>query len=89
MSIALWMFAGAIVGWLAHAVVGLNAERGLLISIVIGAFGGVVGGHVLAPVLVTPAAAQTGVSAPTMFIALAFAATLLCVGNLVHKRWGI
>jgi len=88
-SIALWIFAGAVVGWLAYAIAGFNAERGLVVSIVIGAFGGFVGGNVLAPLLITPVVAQTGVSAPALFIAAAFAATLLYLGNLVHKRWGI
>jgi uncharacterized membrane protein YeaQ/YmgE (transglycosylase-associated protein family) len=35
MNIALWILAGAIVGWLAYAVAGYNAERGLRASIII------------------------------------------------------
>ena len=89
MNIALYALAGGIAGWLAFTVVGYNAERGLMISLVMGAFGALIGGHVIAPALVSPAAAQTGVSMPAVIIALAAAATCLFVGNQVHKRWGV
>jgi uncharacterized membrane protein YeaQ/YmgE (transglycosylase-associated protein family) len=89
MNIALWIFAGAIVGWLTYAVAGYNEERGLIVSIIIGAFGGSVGGMALAPMLMTAAAAPPGVSTPALVIAVAVAATLLVLCNVVHKRWGI
>jgi uncharacterized membrane protein YeaQ/YmgE (transglycosylase-associated protein family) len=88
-SIALLVCAGAVVGWLGYAVVGYNAERGLVFSILVGALGGFIGGSVLAPKLISTAAAHTDVSAPAVFIAAAAAAVLLLLGNLVHKRWGI
>ena len=89
MNIALYALAGGIAGWLAFAVVGYNAERGLIVSLVMGACGAIIGGHVIAPALVSPAAAQTGVSMPAVIIALAAAATCLFVGNQVQKRWGV
>jgi len=89
MNIALYALAGGIAGWLAFTVVGYNAERGLMISLVMGAFGALIGGHVIAPALVSSAAAQTGVSMPAVIIAFAAAATCLFAGNQVQKRWGI
>lgn len=89
MNIALYALAGGIAGWLAYAVVGYNAERGLIVSLVMGAFGALVGGQVIAPALVSSAAAQTGVSMPAVVIAIAAAVTCLFVGNQVQKRWGI
>ena len=89
MNIALYALAGGIAGWLAFAVIGYNAQRGLIVSLVMGAVGALIGGHVIAPALVSPAAAQTGVSMPAAIIAIAAAATCLFVGNLVHKRWGV
>lgn len=89
MSIVLLVCAGAVVGWLGFAVVGYNAERGLVFSILVGALGGFIGGSVLAPKLISTAAAQNGVGAPALFIAAAAAAVLLLLGNVVHKRWGI
>ena len=89
MNIALFALVGGIAGWLAFAVIGYNAERGLIVSLVMGAFGALVGGHMIAPALISPAAAQTGVNMPAVIIALGVAATCLFVGNQVHKRWGI
>jgi uncharacterized membrane protein YeaQ/YmgE (transglycosylase-associated protein family) len=88
-NIALWIFAGAIVGWVAYAVAGYNEERGLIVSIIVGAFGGAVGGMALAPMLMTAAATPPGVNTPALVIAVAVAATLLVLCNVVHKRWGI
>jgi uncharacterized membrane protein YeaQ/YmgE (transglycosylase-associated protein family) len=89
MNIAVYCLAGGIAGWLAFAVVGYNAERGLMISLAMGAAGALIGGQVIAPSLVSAAAAQTGVSMPAMIIALAASATCLFVANHVQKRWGI
>ena len=89
MNVALYALAGGIAGWLAFAVVGYNAERGLIPSLVMGALAATVGGHVIAPAVVSSAAAQAGVSMPAVVIALAAAATCLIVANQIHKRWGI
>ena len=89
MNIALYALVGGIAGWLAFTVAGYNAERGLIVSLVIGALGASVGGHVIAPGLVSAAAAQTDVSMPAMIIAIAAAGTCLFVGNQIQKRWGI
>ena len=89
MNIALYAVAGGIAGWLAFAVVGYNAERGLVVSLVMGAFGALVGGLVIAPALVSPEAAQAGVSMPAVILAIAAAATCLFAGNQVQERWGI
>jgi uncharacterized membrane protein YeaQ/YmgE (transglycosylase-associated protein family) len=89
MNIALYALAGGIAGWLAFAVVGYNAQRGLIVSLLMGALGATVGGHVIAPEVVSSAATQTGVSMPAVIIAIAAAAICLFVGNEVQKRWGI
>lgn len=89
MNIILWIFAGAIVGWLAYAVAGYNAERGLMTSVVIGAFGGFVGGKALAPMLMSAAAAPPGVSTSALVIAVVVAAAFLFFCNVSYKRWGL
>ena len=89
MNIALYAVAGGIAGWLAFAVVGYNSQRGLIVSLVMGALGASVGGQVIAPALVSSAAAQTDVSMPAMIIAIAAAATCLFVGDQAQKRWDI
>ena len=89
MNIVMWILAGAIVGWLAYAVAGFNEQRGLMVSVIIGAFGGLVGGMALAPVLMSAAAAPPGVSTSALVIAIAVAATFLFLCNVAKKRWGI
>ena len=89
MNIALWILAGAVVGWLAYAVAGFNAERGLMVSVIIGAFGGFVGGMALAPMIMSAAAAPPGVSTSALVIAVLVAATFLFLCNVSQKRWGI
>jgi uncharacterized membrane protein YeaQ/YmgE (transglycosylase-associated protein family) len=89
MNIALYALAGGIAGWLAFAVIGYNADRGLIVSLVMGALGASVGGQVIAPALVSSATAQTDMSMPAMVIAVVAAATCLFVGDQVRKRWGI
>jgi uncharacterized membrane protein YeaQ/YmgE (transglycosylase-associated protein family) len=88
MNIAVWMLAGAIVGWLGYSILGFNEARGKMVSIVIGAIGGVVGGNLVAPMF-GAAAAPGGFSFLALVFAAAIAATFLAVGNLVHNRWGV
>lgn len=75
-----------------YAYLDLNRERGLIVSIVIGAIGGVIGGKLIAPMFTSPAAAaaaQGEVSMATVIFAGVAAAAALAAGNVVHKRWGV
>jgi uncharacterized membrane protein YeaQ/YmgE (transglycosylase-associated protein family) len=88
MNLVIWIAAGAFVGWLAFALIGLNSARGPWISALIGAAGGVVGGKVVAPVFVSlPPGGEF--SMPTLLFAAALAAVALAAGNLIHNRWGL
>jgi uncharacterized membrane protein YeaQ/YmgE (transglycosylase-associated protein family) len=88
-NIALWILAGGALGWLGYAVIGINQERGLMVSIVIGAVGGFFGGKVIAPALSAAAAMPDAFNATALFFAAAFAAAFLFLGNVSHQRWGI
>ena len=92
MDIVTWMLAGAGLGWITFSYLSLNAERGLIVSIIIGAVGGLIGGKLIAPMFTsasTAAAGQAELSIATVFFAGAAAAAALAAGNLVHKRWGV
>jgi uncharacterized membrane protein YeaQ/YmgE (transglycosylase-associated protein family) len=88
MNIAIWMLCGAIVGWVGYSVLGYNEARGKMVSIVIGAIGGVVGGNLVAPMFIT-SSAPGEFSLPALIFAAAIAATFVAVSNLVHNRWGV
>ena len=51
MNIMMWILAGGILGWVGYSYMGFNEGRGMVVSSVIGAIGGVVGGKMIAPML--------------------------------------
>lgn len=89
MNIVMWVLAGGILGWAGCAYWGFNQERGKIISMIIGAMGGFVGGKMIAPMFTAVAAVPDAFSISALFFAAAVAAAFLAVGNLVHSRWGV
>jgi uncharacterized membrane protein YeaQ/YmgE (transglycosylase-associated protein family) len=89
MELVLWIAAGAALGWLAIAKLGYNEHRGLVVSLIIGAIGGVLGGKLVAPTLGFGAAVAGEFSMAVMFVVLATAAACLVLGNIVSNRFGI
>jgi uncharacterized membrane protein YeaQ/YmgE (transglycosylase-associated protein family) len=89
MNIAVWMLAGGILGWAGYSLWGFNEGRGVKVSVIIGALGGLFGGKVIAPIFITAGAVPGDFSMPALFFAAAVAAISLAVGNLVYDRWGV
>jgi len=89
MELVLWVAAGAVLGWLAIAKLGFNEDRGTIVSIIIGAAGGVIGGKLLAPMFGAVAAVPGEFSMAALIVVLASSAACLAVGNLVHGRFGV
>jgi uncharacterized membrane protein YeaQ/YmgE (transglycosylase-associated protein family) len=88
MDIIVWLLTGGAVGWASYSFLGFNEERGMKVSVVIGAVGALVGGKMIAPMF-SAAAVPGDFSASGLFVAAAAAAALLALGNLVHNRWGL
>ena len=86
MNIVMWMLAGAIVGWVGFSFMRYNEERGLMVSAIIGAIGGLVGGKLLAPMLMT---VPDAFSAAGLVFAAFVAAAALFAGDLIQDRWGV
>jgi len=89
MNIAMWVLAGGVLGWIGYAILNVNRERGMVISIIIGAVGGFFGGNVLAPMFGAVADTPNDFSLFSMVIALTSAAACLAIGNLVSNRYGV
>jgi len=89
MNIAMWVVAGGILGWIGFTILRAKAERGMVISIVIGAVGGLFGGNVAAPMLGAVLDTPNAFSLFSLVIALASAAGCLVVGNLVSDSFGV
>lgn len=89
MNIAMWVLAGGVLGWIGFAYLRANAERGMVISVIIGAVGGLLGGNVLAPMLGAATETPNDFSMFSLLIAMASAAACLAIGNLVSHRYGV
>jgi uncharacterized membrane protein YeaQ/YmgE (transglycosylase-associated protein family) len=89
MNIVLWMLAGGILGWGGHSLLHFNEERGALVSVAIGALGGIFGGKVLAQMFSTAVATPGAFNASALIFAAAAATAFLAIGNMVYKRWGV
>jgi uncharacterized membrane protein YeaQ/YmgE (transglycosylase-associated protein family) len=88
MNLIIWILAGGVIGWASFAFLKFSEGRGMVVSIVVGATGGVVGGKLLAPMLGFSAAAPEGFSAAALLLALMAAAGLLFIGDRIHARFG-
>jgi uncharacterized membrane protein YeaQ/YmgE (transglycosylase-associated protein family) len=90
MNIMMWVLAGGAIGWAAYALLHFNEFRGMPVSVVLGAAGGFLGGKVLTPMLTSPTPpVAEGFDTLALFVAAVSAASLLAIGNLVHKRFGV
>jgi uncharacterized membrane protein YeaQ/YmgE (transglycosylase-associated protein family) len=89
MNIAMWVLAGAALGWISFAYLRINAARGLVLSVIIGAIGGFFGGNVIAPMLGAVTDTPNVFNLFSMSIALASAAGCLAISNLLSRRFGV
>jgi uncharacterized membrane protein YeaQ/YmgE (transglycosylase-associated protein family) len=89
MNIAMWMLAGAILGWVGFTYMRFNEQRGMMISMIIGAMGGLVGGKMIAPMFSAVQAVPDAFSSSALVFAVAIAAAFLAAGNLIYNKWGV
>lgn len=91
MDIVLWILVGGILGGAGYAYLGCNEGRGIVVSVVIGALGGLLGGQMLAPLFITTGAAAVpgDFDASALLFAAAAAAAFLVLGDLVYRRWRV
>jgi uncharacterized membrane protein YeaQ/YmgE (transglycosylase-associated protein family) len=87
MNLALWVLAGGALGWISHSLLGLNEARGRILCIVIGALGGAIGGKEVAPIFTSAVAGEFSMVA--MLFALAGAAALLAISQVMSSQWEI
>lgn len=88
MNIVMWMLAGGALGWAAFAL-GINEKRGTLVSIIIGAMGGVIGGQMLAPLISSSPIVSGDFNVQALFIAAVSASACLAIGNMIEQRFGV
>ena len=91
MDIVLWILVGGILGGAGYSYLGCNEGRGIVVSAVIGALGGLLGGQMIAPLFVAPGASAVAgdFDAAALLFAAAAAAAFLVLGDLVYRRWRV
>jgi uncharacterized membrane protein YeaQ/YmgE (transglycosylase-associated protein family) len=89
MDIIVWAFAGGILGWAGYAFLGFNEGRGKVVSIIIGAVGGVLGGEIIGPAFTAGTVVASGFNSADLLYAGVVAALFLAVGNVVYNKWGV
>ena len=89
MQTVIWMMAGAMAGWVAYKHFNLSEGRGMMLSLCIGAAGGLLGGKALAPMLGLSAAVPGAFSTAALMIAIAAAAAVLFIGDKVYEKFGV
>ena len=90
MNFALWVIAGAALGWVGFSVIGWNTGRSLVVSMVLGTIGGFFGGKILAPMFTTPEVPPSSDFAmAALVIAIVTSLVFLVVADQTLKRWDI
>jgi uncharacterized membrane protein YeaQ/YmgE (transglycosylase-associated protein family) len=89
MNIAMWILAGAGLGWAAFTLLGINEERGRIASIILGALGGIVGGQLVAPMMSSAPIVSGDFNIQALFIAAISASACLAIGNMIEQRFGV
>jgi uncharacterized membrane protein YeaQ/YmgE (transglycosylase-associated protein family) len=89
MNLIIWMLAGAVIGWASFAYLRFSEGRGMMVSVVIGAAGGVAGGKLLAPMLGFSGAVPGDFSPAALLLAFMAAGGLLLIGDRIYARYGV
>jgi uncharacterized membrane protein YeaQ/YmgE (transglycosylase-associated protein family) len=89
MNIATWVLAGGFLGWFAYSFLDFNRARGSIVSTMIGALGGVVGGEMIAPLFGGAGMAAHDFSSLALVSAVTAAAAFVVLSNLVHAIWRV
>ena len=89
MNIVMWILAGGALGWAAFTLLGINQERGIVASIIIGAVGGLLGGQVVAPLISSAPIVSGDFNIQALFIAAISASACLAIGNMIERRFRV
>ena len=89
MNISLWILGGGALGWIGYAVFHANAQRSMMTSVGTGAFGGLLGGMMIAPMLGAVIEPGNALHPFSLVIALAAAVASLVISDMISKRFGV
>ena len=88
MNIVVWLVAGGLFGWITYARFGMNEDRGLIVSALIGVGTAYFGGSILAPIFGANPVPGGEFSLLALLAASVTSIAALTVADLFYKRFG-
>lgn len=82
MNILLWIFFGALAGWIASAIMKTNAGQGTVMDIIMGIVGALVGGFVMN---FFGQSGVTGFNLYSLIVAVVGAMIVIFIGRLIRR----
>jgi len=84
----IWIFAGALIGWVASLIMRTNSRQGLIADIIVGIVGAFVGGYFLSPLFNVSTINEGNFSIPALLVSLGGAIILLAISKLFRNIGG-
>jgi uncharacterized membrane protein YeaQ/YmgE (transglycosylase-associated protein family) len=81
-----WVILGALLGWIASLIMGLDEHKGMLLNVVVGIVGAFLAGLLLSPWLGIGTIGAGGFSLPALLVSLLGAVILLALINLFRPN---
>lgn len=85
MGIIVWLIMGALVGWIASIIMGINAQQGMILNIVVGVVGALIGGWLIGPLL-GAGSINDGITFMSFVVSLIGAVILLAILSLFQRN---
>lgn len=83
MGLIAWIIFGALAGWLASVIMGINERQGCILNIIVGVVGAFIGGFVME--LLTRRSFNFGFNLSSFIVAVLGAVVLLFLVGLVRR----
>lgn len=84
MNLIIYLFVGAIVGYVASRIMRTNAKQGLLLDIVVGIVGAYLAGYFISPLL-NIGTINDAITLPTLLVTLLGSVILLAIVKLIRR----
>ena len=85
MNFFIWLFVGAIIGWVASKIMRTDAQQGIFLNMVVGIVGSMIGGFLISPLVGVGTINQRDFSAAGLFVSLVGAVILLGIANFISR----
>jgi uncharacterized membrane protein YeaQ/YmgE (transglycosylase-associated protein family) len=84
MNLLIYLFFGAIVGYIASRIMGTSARQGILLDILVGVVGAYLAGYFISPLL-NIGTINDAITIPTLLVTLLGSVILLAIFKMVRR----